>query len=89
MLFLHGRRLIKSLCPELRFLWHHKNNLSVDANGVIWRRRSSNSHQLQLLIPKAARQELFLAYHVRCLGTLGLNQDVSPAESSLLLVGYV
>ena len=32
---------VKSLCPELRFLWHHKNNLSADANGVLWRKRSS------------------------------------------------
>ena len=47
---------VKSLCPELQFLWHHRNNLSADTNGVIWRKRSSNSHQLQLLIPKAGRQ---------------------------------
>ena len=26
---------VKSLCPELRFLWHHRNNLSADTNGVI------------------------------------------------------
>ena len=59
---------VKSLCPELRFLWHHRNNLSADTNGVIWRKRSSNSHQLQLLIPKAGRQELFLAYHASLFG---------------------
>ena len=59
---------VKSLCPELRFLWHHRNNLSADTNGVIWRRRSSNSHQLQLLIPKAGRQELFLTYHTSLYG---------------------
>ena len=43
---------VKSLCPELRFLWHHKNNLSADANGVLWRKRSSAVSQLQLLVPK-------------------------------------
>ena len=59
---------VKSLCPELRFLWHHRNNLSADTNGVTWRKRSSNSHQLQLLIPKAGRQELFLAYHASLFG---------------------
>ena len=59
---------VKSLCPKLRFLWHHRNNLSADTNGVIWRRLSSNSHQLQLLIPKAGRQELFLAYHASLFG---------------------
>ena len=32
---------VKSLCPELRFLWHHRNNLSVDTNGVLWRKRNS------------------------------------------------
>ena len=58
---------VKSLCPELRFLWHHRNNLSADTNGVIW---SSNSHQLQLLIPKAGRQELFLAYHASLFGVI-------------------
>ena len=38
---------VKSLCPELRFLWHHKNNLSADTNGVLWRKRSSAVSQLQ------------------------------------------
>ena len=28
---------VKGLCPEIRLLWHHRNNLSADANGVIWR----------------------------------------------------
>ena len=59
---------VKSLCTELRFLWQHRNNLSADTNGVIWRKRSSNSQQLQLLIPKAGRQELFLAYHASLFG---------------------
>ena len=59
---------VKSLCPELRISWHHRNNLSADTNGVIWRKRSSNSHQLQLLIPKVGRQELFLAYHASLFG---------------------
>ena len=77
---------VKSLCPELRFLRHHRNNLLADTNGVIWRRRISNSHQLQLLIPKTGRQELFLAYHTSLFwGHLGRTRT----ESSLLLVGYV
>ena len=37
---------VKGLCPELRLLWHHRNNLSVDDNGVIWRKMSSQSHIL-------------------------------------------
>ena len=48
----------KCLCPELRFLWHHRNNLSVGDNGVIW---SSQSPLLQLLVPKPAREQLFLS----------------------------
>ena len=32
---------VKSMLPELRSLWHHRNNLSVDDNGTLWRRRSS------------------------------------------------
>ena len=51
---------VKCLCPELRLLW---NNLSADANGVIWQKRSSPDAELQLLVPKPAREQLFLAYH--------------------------
>ena len=37
---------MKSLCPELRFLWHHMNNLSADTHGVLWRKRSSAVSQI-------------------------------------------
>ena len=57
------RALNYDLCLELRFLWNHRNNLSADANGVIWRKRSSPGSQLQLLVPRPAREQLFLAYH--------------------------
>ena len=30
---------VKSMLPELRSLWHHRNNLSVDDNGTLWRKR--------------------------------------------------
>ena len=53
---------VKSLCPELRFLWHHRNNLSADVNGVIWRKRSSQGSQLP------AREQLFLVYHASLFG---------------------
>ena len=59
---------VKSLYPELRFLWHHQNNLSADANGVIWRKRSSQGSQLQLLVPRPAREQLFLAYRASLFG---------------------
>ena len=54
--------------PELRLLWHHRNNLSADANGVIWRKRSSPGSELQLLVPKPAREQLFLPYHASLFG---------------------
>ena len=67
---------VKGLHPELRSLWHHRNNLSLDDNGIIWRKRS---YLLQLLVPKSDREQLFLAYHA-CLfgGHLGRNRTLSP-----------
>ena len=66
------------MCLELRFLWHHRNNLSADTNGVVWRKRSSDSSQIQLLVPKAGRQELFLAYHASLIGGhLGWNRTLA------------
>ena len=59
---------VKSMLPELRSLWHHRNNLSVDDNGTLWRKRSSQSAQLQLLVPKAGRERLFLSYHASLYG---------------------
>ena len=40
---------VKSMLPKLRSLWHHRNNLSVDANSTLWQKRSSQNAQLQLL----------------------------------------
>ena len=69
---------VKSLCPELRFLWHHQNNLSADTNRVIWRKRSSPGSQLQLLVPRPAREQLFLAYHASLFGGhLGQNRTLA------------
>ena len=59
---------VKSMLPELCSLWHHRNNLSVDANGTLWRKRSSQSLNLQLLVPKAGRERLFLSYHASLYG---------------------
>ena len=47
---------VKSMLPELRSLWHHRSNLSVDDNGTLWRKRSSQSALLQLLVPKDDRE---------------------------------
>ena len=59
---------VKSMLPELRSLWHHRNNLSVDDNGTLWRKRSSQSAKLQLLVPKAGRERLFQSYHASLYG---------------------
>ena len=56
---------VKGLCPELRWLWHHRNNLTVDDSGIIWRKRSP---LLQLLVSKPGRKELFLSYHASLFG---------------------
>ena len=69
---------VKGLSPELKLLWHHRNNLSVDDNGVIWRKMSSQSHTLQLLVPKRAREQLFLSYHASLFGGhLGQNRTLA------------
>ena len=66
------------MCPELRFLWHHRNNLSVDTNGVLWRKQSSQISQLQLLVPKPGRERLFLNYHATLIGGhLGRNRTLA------------
>ena len=69
---------VNGLCPEIRLLWHHQNNLSVDANGVIWRKRSSQGSRLQLLVPRPARESLFQAYHASLFGGhLGRNRTLA------------
>ena len=35
--------LDKGLCLELRWLWHHRNHLTVDYSGILWRKRSTQS----------------------------------------------
>ena len=69
---------VKGLHPELRSLWHHRNNLSLDDNTIIWWNRSSQSSLLQLLIPKSGREQLFLAYHASLFdGHLGRNRTLA------------
>ena len=69
---------IRGLCPELRLLWHYRNNLTVDDNGIIWRKRSTQSPLLQLLVPKPGRKQLFLSYHASLFGGhLGRNRTLA------------
>ena len=54
---------VKGLSPELRSLWHHRNN---------------QSPLLQLLIPKPGREQLFLSYHASLFGGhLGRNRTLA------------
>ena len=69
---------VKSLCPELRFMWHHRNNLLLDTYGILWRKRSSAVSQLHLLVPKPGRERLFLNYHATLIGGhLGRNRTLA------------
>ena len=80
---------VKSMLPELWSLWHRRNNLSVDDNGTLWRKRSSQSAQLQLLVPKAGRERLFLSYHASLFGGhLGRTRTLGAVGRSFLLDGY-
>ena len=66
---------VRGLCPELRLLWHHR---TVDDNGIIWRKRSTQSPLLQLLVPKPGREQLFLSYHASLFGShLGRNRTLA------------
>ena len=70
--------VFRPLHPELRSLWHHRNNLSLDDNRIIWRKQSSKSSVLQLLVPKSGREQLFLAYHASLFGGhLGRNRTLA------------
>ena len=66
---------VKGLSPELRSLWHHRNNLSVDDNGILWRKRSTQSPLLQLLVPKPGRNRT-LARLAHCFYWSGMSDDV-------------
>ena len=66
---------VKGLHPELRSLWHHRNNLSLDDNGIIF------SQSSLLLVPKSGRDQLFLAYHASLFGGhLGRNRTLACSE---------
>ena len=59
-------------------MWHYRNNLTVDDSGIIWRKRSTQSPLLQLLVPKSGRKELFLSYHASLFGGhLGRNRTLA------------
>ena len=78
---------VKGLHPELRSLWHHRSNLSLEDNGIIWRKRSSQSSLLQLLVPKPGREQLFLAYHASLFGGhLGRNRTLAQKDPEKTIV---
>ena len=63
---------------ELRLLWHHRKNITVDDNRIIWRKRSTHSPLLQLLVPKPGREQLFLSYHASLFGgNFGRNRTLA------------
>ena len=69
---------VRGLRPELRLLWHHRNNFTVDDSGIIWKKRSTQSPLLQLLVPKPGRKQCFLSYHASLFGGhLGRNRKLA------------
>ena len=80
--------LFRITALQLEDIMHHRNNLSVDTNGVVWRKRSSDNSQLQLLVPKAGREKLFLAYHASLFGDhLGRNRTLAHLSHRLYWSG--
>ena len=81
---------VKGMLPELRSLWHHRNNLSVDDNGTLWRKRSSQSPLLAAIGPQG-RPGTALLVLPRFIVWWSPGKDADPGEtvSPLLLVGYV
>ena len=81
---------IKGLHPELRSLWHHHNNLSLDNNGIIWRKRSSQSSLLQLLVPKPGQEKTIR--DLPCIPVrrpFGKEPDIGSFSTPILLVRNV
>ena len=76
---------VKGLSPELRLLWHHRNNLSVGDNGVIWQKRSSQSHMLHLLVPKPAREQLFLSYFNKWMEAFPIKNKFADTVADVLV----
>ena len=58
------------LCPQIRLLWHHRNNLSVDTNGVIWRKRSSQGSRCSCLCHDRPENLCFRLITLRCLAVI-------------------
>ena len=77
---------VKGLCPEVRLLWHHRNNLSVDANGVIWRKRvtfavAGTKTGQRVTVSGVSRFVVWRSF--------GTEPHTSPVELPVLLVGNV
>ena len=77
---------VKSMLPELRSLWHHRNNLSVDDNGTLWRKRSSQSTQLQFVGSEGWQRTAFPVLScITVWRTFGTDEDTRTVGRSLLL----
>ena len=60
---------------ELVLFWLARKNLSVDPAGVLWRRRSQNVEQHQLVVPVSLREEVFADCHDSMIsGHLGVSR---------------
>ena len=72
---------VKNMSPDIRSMWHHRNNLVLDGAGVVWPRRSGDFEGNQLLVPKQGRKGLFKVYHTSASGGhLGRSRTVSRLQ---------
>ena len=80
---------VKSMLPELRSLWHHRNNLSVDDNGTLWRKRSSQKRSVTVVGSEGWQRTAFPV--LSCIAvwrTFGADEDTRTVGRSLLLDGH-
>ena len=72
-------------------MWHHKNNLSADANGVLWRKRSSAVLTGTKTIAGTKTWKRTIILGLSCLPnwrSFRPESHLSPIEPAVLLVGY-
>ena len=80
---------VKSMLPELRSLWHHRNNLSVDDNGTLWREEKFPERSVAVVGSEGWRRTTFpvlLCIIVR--RSFRTDEDAGAVGRSFLLDGH-
>ena len=80
---------VKSMLPELRSLWHHRNNLSVDKKARCGGREVPRAPSCSCWSRRLAEKRLFLSYHASLFGGhLGRTRTLARLADRFLLDGY-